>query len=125
MGLRIGEALGLSFSDFSEKGSTAYIHSSLAAVQTMDESGNWSKRTYEVRDYLKQNAEPRTIVVPKNVFSILDSIKKIQFKNKRISKLLFQADTPSVVEFKLIASVIVWELKESLRINAEKHILVN
>ena len=53
------------------------------------DDGSFSPRTYEITDVLKQNQEPRTIIVPDEAFEIEHRIKKIQFQNGNAGGLLF------------------------------------
>ena len=100
-GMRIGEILALGFEDFDNQKSSVYIHRSLCVDVHLQEDGTWSKRQYEIQDHLKKNAEPRTILVPKQVFDLVREVKKIQMRKGAVSPYLFPAKTPHVVTGKL------------------------
>lgn len=101
LGLRISECLGLAFDDFDRSSNLVYIHRSFAVVDSLGKDGKWSTRRYQVTDYLKQNAPPRTILASDECFDIVDKIRKI-LKAKDIEReYLFDVQTPNNIEMKL------------------------
>ena len=100
-GLRLGECLALSFSDCCRDDHTIYVHQMLASVDERLPDGTWSKRQYEIVDFLKGNGDPRTVKVPDQGFDYIDMIKRIHFKNKRLTKYLFPDVSENNVRFKL------------------------
>ena len=67
----------------------------------MKEDGSWTRRTYKIEEYLKKNAEPRTILVTERVFEIEQKIRKLQIRNGRIGNYLFHVNTPHAITGKL------------------------
>ena len=100
-GLRIGEILALSHDDFNLEKSSVFIHRSLCMQLEMKEDGTWSQRKYAIEDHLKRNAEPRTILVTKQVFELENQIRRMQMKKAFLDCYLFHAKTPHVVAGKL------------------------
>jgi integrase len=100
-GLRIGEILALSHNDFDRDHSSVFVHSSLCTQLQMKEDGTWSQRKYAIEDHLKRNAEPRTILVPAQVFELENQIRRMQMKKASLDSYLFHAKTPHVVAGKL------------------------
>ena len=101
LGLRISECLGLDFDDFDQNTNLVYIHRSFAVVDSLGKDGKWSTRRYQVTDYLKQNAPPRTILASDECFDIVDKIRNI-LKAKDIEReYLFDVQTPNNIEMKL------------------------
>ena len=100
-GMRIAECLGLSFEDFERKKNLIHIHRSLVTVDELKEDGTWAPRKYEVQEYLKQNAEPRDVLVCDRCFEIVDMIKALH-KAKGIERsLLFDTLTPNNLQMKV------------------------
>ena len=78
------------------------MHQSLVAVEKMQSDGTWAKRTYQVIDNLKQNAEAREVLVSDRCFEILEDIKRLKLANGReADEVLFPVNTPAEVEYKL------------------------
>ena len=101
LGLRVSECLGLAFEDFDRSTNLVFIHRSFAVVDNLKEDGSWSTRRYQVTDYLKQNAPPRTILAGDECFVIVDKIREM-LKDKKISReYLFDVQTPNNIEMKL------------------------
>jgi len=100
-GLRIGECLGLAFSDCNEKEHTIYVHRMLAEKMERLPDGTWSKRDYELVDFLKGNGDPREIIVSDEGFEIIKMIKKHHQSNFRITDLMFPDVSKSNIQFKL------------------------
>jgi len=101
-GIRIGECLGLSFTDFDKEAGTVLIHCSMLAMEELLPDGTWATRRYEVMDYLKGNADERLVLVPDSCFKLLTEIRKIKMRRGRIGNRLFEARTPSEVQLKLL-----------------------
>ena len=101
-GIRIGECLGLSFTDFDKEAGTVLIHCSMLAKEELLPDGTWATRRYEVMDYLKGNADERLVLVPDSCFKLLTEIRKIKMRRGRIGNRLFEARTPSEVQLKLL-----------------------
>lgn len=100
-GLRLGECLALSFSDCNKDEHTIYVHLMLASVDERLPDGTWQKREYKIVDFLKGNGDPRTVIVADQGFEIIDMIKEIHRKNKRITDILFPNISENNVRFKL------------------------
>ena len=100
-GIRLGECLGLAFSDFNQKNNTIYIHRTLSAVEKLNPDGTWEKRRYEITDSLKHNADPREILVVDECFDIMKLVKEIKVFQNNQSEFLFEVDTPAEIEYKL------------------------
>ena len=101
LGLRISECLGLSFDDFDRSTNLVNIHRSFAVIDCLGNDGCWNTRRYQVTEYLKQNAPPRTILASDECFDIVDKIRKI-LKAKDIEReYLFDVQTPNNIEMKL------------------------
>ncbi|MCP1103249.1 integrase [Aequitasia blattaphilus] len=100
-GMRIGECLGLSHSDFDVDDSSIYVHNAFVLERERFEDGTWSERHYEVQECLKHNVDARDIIVGKDCFDIQREIKRIQFKKGIHDDLLFHVKTPSNIACKL------------------------
>ena len=100
-GIRIGECLGLEYSDFHPETNSIYVHRSLVAVEKMKEDGSWEKRSYELSDSLKHNADPREILVVDECFQIAEKVREIQKSKGVEQELLFKVSTPAEIEYKL------------------------
>ncbi len=100
-GMRIGEILALGHEDFDQQNHSVFVHRSLCTQVTLKEDGTWSQRAYVIEEHLKKNADPRTVLVPDQVFDIEKKIRILQMKNGRIGNYLFLARTPHVVTGKL------------------------
>jgi len=111
-GLRLGECLGLMFSDCCRDDHTIYVHQSLLVKEDRLPDGTWATRKYEVKEHLKGNADPRTIIVSDQGFDIIDKIRDIHKKNSRITDLLFPGVSESNVQLKLKRACRTLGLKE-------------
>ncbi|MFI3171278.1 MAG: tyrosine-type recombinase/integrase [Eubacteriales bacterium] len=101
-GIRLGECLGLMFEDFQREDNLIYVHQSLVAVEKMRSDGTWEKRTYQVIDNLKHNADAREVLVSDKCFEVLDTIKQLKKANGRgKEEILFSVQTPAEIEYKL------------------------
>ncbi len=100
-GMRIGEILALGHEDFDKNSSTVFIHRSLCMNVELKEDGSWSQRKYQIEEHLKKNAEPRKILVPKQVFDLEKQIRIIQLKKGSLDSFLFHVKTPHTVTGKL------------------------
>ena len=101
-GVRIGECLGLQFSDFNRNTGTVSISRSLARNEELNKNEEWEPSWYEIEDYLKQNSAPREILVPEEAFEIVRKIQAIKMKKGSVGPLLFNVNTPGNVYKKLI-----------------------
>lgn len=100
-GLRIGECLGLSFSDCNEEQHSVLIHRMLAVKDERLPDGTWKRRGFELVDFLKGNGEPRNILVGDQFFQLTRLIREI-LKEKRIATdLMFPNVSESNVQLKL------------------------
>ena len=100
-GIRIGECLALKFEDFDQERGTLCISRSLIRRDRRNEDGSWNTSRYVIEDYLKQNADPRTILVTDECFEILQQIRAIRKVKGYISPYLFEVKTPNNIEMKL------------------------
>ena len=101
-GLRIGECLGLSHDDFDKETRTLHVHRSFVVMDHRNEDGSWAQRKYEVVDYLKQNGNPRDVLITKECFDLQRETRKMQFKKGiDANGLLFRVKTPNNISCKL------------------------
>jgi len=100
-GLRIGECLGLTFSDCDEEKHTVFVHRMLAEKAERLPDGSWKKREYEIVDFLKGNGDPREIIVSDDGFKIINMIKKHHQRNMKFTDYLFPDISKSNIQFKL------------------------
>lgn len=100
-GIRLGECLGLSENDFDRTTNTVSVHRSMIVEQTLNPDGTWEKRRCRVVDYLKQNAEPKEILVGDDCFRILDKVLEMKKKSGSSSELLFPVNSLANIEHKL------------------------
>lgn len=100
-GLRVGEVLGLTYSDFDFVKHTLDVHRSLSRVDVRDEDGQWSTPVYQIRDELKGNAEERVIMIDDRVASLVKTVRKLRAKEGSVGEYLFPVKTPNVVNMKL------------------------
>ena len=100
-GMRIGECLALTFSDFNRDDHILTINKMMAADIERNPDGTWGKRKYEIVDHLKGNGDDREVIVTDDCFAIVDLIRKIQARNRELTYQLFPGVTPSNVQFKL------------------------
>ncbi len=100
-GARISECLGLGFDDFERSLNTIHIHRSMVTIDEFLPNGTWAPRKFEVQEYLKQNADPRDVIVCDKCFDVADQIKGM-LKEKGIEReLLFDTLTPNNLRTKV------------------------
>ena len=100
-GLRLGEILGLAFSDFDRRDHTIHVHKSMVTVDTVDNDRHWGQRTYRIEEYLKKNADERFVIVTDDCFALMNEIKLMQMKKGSHSEYLFNVRTPNNLQRKL------------------------
>lgn len=100
-GIRISECLGLSFSDFEREKNLIHVHQSMVTVDQLLSDGSWAPRKFEVQEYLKQNADPRDVIVCDKCFEIVDRIKEMLRKKGIERDLLFDTLTPNNLQTKV------------------------
>lgn len=100
-GMRLGECLGLTFSDFEKDSHTINVHQTLVAVEKMNEDGTWEKRKYEILDGLKGNVDEREILVVDECFEIANKVQRLHCSKKIQGEFLFTVVTPAEIEYKL------------------------
>jgi len=100
-GLRIGECLGLTFSDCDEEKHTIFVHRMLAVKDERLPDGSWKTRRYEIVDFLKGNGDPREVIVSQKGFDIIKKIKDMHYSSMRITDFLFPGISPANVQYKL------------------------
>ena len=100
-GVRIAECLGLGFDDFEKELNTIHIHRSMVTIDEYLQNGTWAPRRFEVQEYLKQNADPRDVMVCDKCFEVVEMIRKL-LKGKGIERdLLFESQTPNDLRTKI------------------------
>lgn len=93
-GERIGEVEGLHFDDFKDGSNVIVIRHSLKANDRLKEDGTFETRTFKLTDSLKQNADPRDVLVSDEAFMLRDEVKRIlEEKGKTRQKVLFKVQT--------------------------------
>ena len=100
-GVRLGECLGLTFADFDKNKGIVHVERSMARIEHRNDDGTWDPSRYEVQDYLKQNADPRDVIIPEKTFDIVRKIRIIKQKKGSTSPFLFDVKTPNNIEMKL------------------------
>ena len=63
--------------------------------------GTWAPRKFEIQEYLKQNAEPRDVLVCDKFFDILDMIKDLHRQKGIERDMLFDTQTPNNLRTKV------------------------
>ena len=101
LGIRIGECLALSFSDFDSKTHKVHIHQSLCVHDELLPDGTWAKRQFRVEDSLKQGAPPRDVLITEQCFELLKRIKAMLFKKGIIRDRIFENATEDTIQMKL------------------------
>ena len=101
-GTRIGECLGLKFSDFNRNTGTVCISRSLARKEHLNKNEEWETSRYEIEEYLKQNSAPREILVPEEAFEIIRKIQAVKMKKGTAESFLFNVNTPGNIYKKLM-----------------------
>ena len=100
-GLRVGEILALTYSDFDFVKHTLDVHRSFRREDVRDEDGKWSTPVYRVHDQLKGNADERIIVIDSRVASLVKTVRKLRTKDGSIDEHLFPMKTPNGVNIRL------------------------
>ena len=100
-GMRIGECLALTFNDIDRAKNIIRVNKMVIAKTERLPDGKWSKRTYEVVDYLKSNGDEREVVVPNSCIRIIDRIQALQYRKRMLETNLFPGATPSNIQFKM------------------------
>ncbi|MBO4838321.1 MAG: site-specific integrase [Lachnospiraceae bacterium] len=101
LGLRIGECLALSFSDFDSSTNRVHVHSSLCVKDELNPDGTWAGRSFQVEDSLKKGAPPRDLLGSDEVFELVKKIRVILFKKGIHRERLFETATQSMIQMKL------------------------
>lgn len=101
LGIRIGECLALSFSDFDAKTHKVHIHRSLSVQDELLPDGTWAKRHFEVEDSLKKGSPPRDILVTDVCFDLIKKIRAMLFKKGIIRDRIFETASESNIQLKL------------------------
>ncbi|MBQ4186352.1 MAG: site-specific integrase [Firmicutes bacterium] len=101
LGIRIGECLALSFSDFDAKTHKVHIHRSLSVQDELLPDGTWAKRQFEVEDSLKKGSPPRDILVTDVCFDLIKKIRAMLFKKGIIRDRIFETASESNIQLKL------------------------
>ena len=101
LGLRIGECLALSFSDFDSSTNRIHIHSSLCVRDELKKDGTWASRSFQVEDALKKGAPPRDLLGSDEVFDLVKKVKVILFKKGIFRERLFETATQNNIQMKL------------------------
>ena len=100
-GMRISECLGLSFDDFEREKNLIHIHRSMVTIDKLLPNGNWAPRRFEIQEYLKQNADPRDVLVCDKCFEIVEKIRTILQKKGIKREMLFETYTPNNLRTKV------------------------
>ena len=100
-GLRIGECLGLSFSDCHKDKNMLFVHRMLAVKDERLPDGTWKSRGFEIVDFLKGNGEPREVLVTNQCFELIQIVKDIMKASLIVSDLMFPQISESNVQLKL------------------------
>lgn len=100
-GIRIGECLALTFSDYSKPDHVIHINKMVVSKTERLPDGTWAKRKYEIVNHVKGGGEERDVVVTDECFDLISKIRQLQAKSKVLSYQLFPNITPSNVQFKL------------------------
>ncbi len=100
-GLRVGEVLALTFTDFDFVNHTLDVHSSLCREEVRNDDGTWSTPVYVIHDRLKGNADERIIMIDRRVEGVVKDIRKMQMRKGKISQQLFTVLTPNTINMKL------------------------
>lgn len=101
LGLRIGECLALSFSDFDSHTNRITVHRSMQVRDELKEDGSWAKRTYQVEDSLKKGAPPRVLLGSDEVFEVVKKVRMLLFKKGCMRERLFETATQNNIQMKL------------------------
>ena len=100
-GLRLGECLGLKFSDFDHNRNLLQVERSMIRKEQLNDDGSWKPTVYVIEDYLKQNEDPRSVIISDECFRIVKRVRVIKQKKGIISPYLFDVKTPNNIEMKL------------------------
>ncbi|MBP5154947.1 MAG: site-specific integrase [Lachnospiraceae bacterium] len=100
-GTRISECLGLGFEDFEKKLNVIHIHRSMVTIDELLPNGTWAPRRFEVQEYLKQNADPRDVIVCDKCFDVVEKIRQMLADKGIERELLFDTLTPNSLRTKV------------------------
>ena len=100
-GARISECLGLGFDDFERDLNLIHIHRSMVTIDEFLPDGTWAPRKFEVQEYLKQNADPRDVIVCDKCFDTVDKIREMLEEKGIKRELLFDTLTPNNLRTKV------------------------
>ena len=78
-----------------------HIHQSMVTVDKLLPDGSRAPRKFEVQEYLKQNADPRDVIVCDKCFEIVGRIKEMLRKKGIERDLLFVTLTPNNLQTKV------------------------
>ena len=100
-GVRIAECLGLGFEDFDRAMNMIHIHRSMVTIDELLPDGTWAPRKFAVQEYLKQNADPRDVIVCDKCFDVVEKIKDLLTEKGIKRELLFETLTPNNLRTKV------------------------
>lgn len=100
-GIRIGECLGLGFSECNRNENSLHLRYSMLSVYKIREDGTYEPRTFEIMDSLKHDGEERDVLVTDRCFDIIDQIRNMIREKGIVRELLFDVKTPMNIEMKL------------------------
>ena len=69
--------------------------------EQLNDDGSWKPTVYVIEDYLKQNEDPRSVIISDECFRIVKRVRVIKQKKGIISPYLFDVKTPNNIEMKL------------------------
>lgn len=101
LGIRLGECLALSFSDFDTKTRKVHIHRSLCVQDDLLPDGTWAKRHFVVEDSLKKGSPPRDILVTDACFELIKKIRAMLLKKGIVRDRIFETASESSIQMKL------------------------
>ena len=78
-----------------------HIHRSMVTIDKLLPNGNWAPRRFEIQEYLKQNADPRDVLVCDKCFEIVEKIRTILQKKGIKREMLFETYTPNNLRTKV------------------------
>lgn len=100
-GMRLGECLGLRFSDCHERDNVLHLRYSMVSVHEIKADGTYGPRTFEIKDCLKHDGEERDILVTNRCFGIIRQVKTMLINKGIERERLFEVKTPASIEMKL------------------------
>ena len=101
LGIRIGEVLALSFSDFDSATNKVFVHRQLCVKDELLPDGSWKKRSFEVEDSLKKGSPPREILTTDECFDLVKRVRAMLFKKGIVRERIFETATESSIQLKL------------------------